>query len=453
MATIAIVGGGGYVGLTYAAAFAELQHDVIGLDVDLTKVRMLTEGQLPIYEPDLEALLRRGLAGGRLRFTEDYADAVGAAEFVFICVGTPSAGDGRADMRHVLAAIQAVGQHARRDLVVVTKSTMPVGSLDLIADILAEHADEHRSFALVSNPEFLREGSAVHDLFHPARIVVGSSDLAAAERVAALYAPLSAPVLITDPRTAEMIKYASNAFLATKISFVNEVAMICERLGADVGVVARGMGMDERIGPQLLQAGIGFGGSCFPKDVRALAAMARATGIAPSMLDAVLGINAMMRGRVIDKLTSHLGDLRGKTIAVLGLAFKPDTDDIREAPAIEIIGKLLAAGAKVRAADPAAGRRAAVALPEVVITDDPFAAAMGADAVVLATEWSAYRAIDLDHLANAMRGRLLIDGRNALDPAAVVQAGFIYEAVGRSVSAPKRLTLIQTDHVPVMVAD
>jgi len=453
MARIAIIGGGGYVGLTYAAAFAELQHDVVGLDIDATKVQLLNDGQVPIHEPGLEDLVRGGLASGRLRFTVDCARALANAEFAFICVGTPSASDGRADLRHVLTAIHAIGQHARGNLIVVTKSTLPVGSLDLVAQILGEHVQENNSFALVSNPEFLREGAALHDLFHPNRIILGSTDRFAAERVAALYAPLGARVLITDPRSAEMVKYASNAFLAAKISFVNEVAMICEQVGADVTVVSRGMGMDERIGPQFLDAGAGFGGSCFPKDVRALAAMARDAGLDPSMLNAVLGINATMRSCLLDKLVAHLETLAGKRIAILGLAFKPDTDDIRESPAIDVIRKLQAAGATVSASDPAAGKRAASELPDIVITQDPFAAAMGADAVVLLTEWAAYRAIDLDHLANAMRGRLLVDGRNVLDPEEVSKAGLIYEGVGRRGTHPRQLAATLLQPVQTIAAD
>ncbi len=436
MARIGVIGGAGYVGLAYAAALAELGHDVVGLDIDAAKVRALAQGHSPIFEPGLETLLQRGLTSGRLRFTIDYGEAVPEADFVFICVGTPSDATGRAEMGHITAAARSIARHGRGHTIVVNKSTMPVGSVHVVAEILAEHAEAGASFAVVSNPEFLREGCAVQDIFQPDRIVLGADDPAAADRVAALYAPLGAPVLITDPRSAEMVKYASNAFLAAKISFINEVAMICERLGADVSVVARGMGMDERIGPRFLQAGAGFGGSCFPKDVQALAAMARDAGLATDMLGAVAAINVAARSRLAGKLTAHLGGLEGKTIAVLGLAFKPNTDDVREAPALEVARHLLGAGAMVRATDPAAMPHVAPLFPDVHLVEDAYAAATGADAVVLMTEWDAYRSLDLDRLANAMRGRLVVDGRNVLDPAAVVAAGLVYEGIGRGVAPP-----------------
>jgi UDPglucose 6-dehydrogenase len=443
MARIAVIGGAGYVGLTYAAAFAELGHEVIGLDVDGARVRALCGGQTPIYEPGLEALLQKALASGRLRFTVSAAEALPSAEFAFICVGTPSDPFGRVDVRTVVAAAQTVGQHACGHTVVVNKSTMPVGSVEMVAGILSEHASFGASFDVVANPEFLREGSAIRDVFHPDRIILGATDRAAAEAVGSLYDSLDAPIVITDARSAEMTKYASNAFLATKISFINEIAMICEALGVDVGAVANGMGMDDRIGPRFLRAGVGFGGSCFPKDVRGLAGMAREAGVDPTMLDAVLGINETMRKRLVAKLTTHLGDLEGKKIALLGLAFKPGTDDIREAPALAVIRELLAAGATVRATDPVAMDRVFAELPEVTLVDDPYAAAMGADAVVLLTEWEEYRAIDLEHLANAMRGRVLVDGRNALDPAGASQAGLVYEGVGRGMAEVKLPTLFE----------
>lgn len=431
MERIAVIGAG-YVGLAYSAALAELGHDVVGLDVDPVKVREISNGCSPIFEPDLEDLLRRGLESGRLRFTTDPILALPQADFVFVCVGTPSDPMGRAEMGFVTAAACTIAQYGRGHTIVVNKSTMPIGSVHAVADILTRHAAPGASFSVVSNPEFLREGSAVRDIFQPDRIVLGAEEFVAAERVAALYARLEAPVLITDPRSAEMIKYASNAFLATKISFINEVAMICERLGADVTMVARGMGMDERIGPRFLQAGPGFGGSCFPKDVRALAAMAQDAGLATDMLSAVATINVAARTQVISKLMADLGCVEGRTIGVLGLAFKPDTDDIRESPALDVIRQLLAAGARVRATDPAAMRHVSTLLPDVELADDPYDAATGADAVVLMTEWDAYQTLDLDHLANAMRGRLLVDARNALNPGAAVEAGLSYEGFGRA---------------------
>lgn len=432
MAAIAVIGGGGYVGLAYAVAFAELGHEVTALDVDAAKVASLSEGRCPIFEPGLEQLLQRGLENERLRFTTDYEAAIPGADFAYICVGTPPGPSGRADVKYILAAARAVGRHARGHTIVVNKSTVPVGSVHFVTESLREHAEPDASFSVVSNPEFLAEGTAIHDIFHPDRIVIGSDDRAAADRVAELYEPLGAPVLITDPRSAEMVKYASNAFLATKISFVNEVAMICECLGADVSAVAQGMGLDKRIGSRFLRPGAGFGGSCFPKDVRALGSMARDMNFDPTMLNAVLEINAVARARIVDKVIRHVGDLRGKTIAILGLAFKPDTDDVREAPALDVVEQLLAAGADVRVTDPAAMERFASMIDSVTFVEDPYAVVFGADAMILMTEWDIYSSLDLDRLANAMRGHLLVDGRNALDAVAARAAGFIYEGVGRS---------------------
>ena len=457
VANIAIVGGAGYVGLVYAAAFADLGHEVTGIDVDATKISALQSGQCPIFEPGLDALLRRGQESRRLRFTVRYEEAVSAADFVFVCVGTPTMdASGRADIRFVTAATQAVARNARGHTVIVNKSTMPVGSVELVSDILAADAAPGATFSVVSNPEFLREGSAVDDVFHPDRIVLGTTDPVAAEAVSALYAPLGAPILVTDPRSAEMVKYASNAFLAAKISFINEVAMICEGLGADVHAVARGMGLDERIGSRFLSAGVGFGGSCFPKDVRALASMAHDVGMDATMLSAVLNINTAMRTRLVDKVEAHLGGLDDKTIGVLGLAFKPNTDDVREAPAIEVIRTLLAHGARVRATDPAALQHVATLFPDVTLVEDAYAAAMGCDGVVLLTEWDDYRALDLDHLANAMRGRLLIDGRNALNPAVAAGAGLTYFGMGRvtpAMAPPRRLLPLDVQSPSSLAAD
>ena len=454
MATICIVGSGGYVGLTYAVAFAERGHDVIGLDLDAAKIASLAVGRAPIFEPDLDELLRRGLAAGRLRFTTDYAEAIPPAEFAFICVGTPPDAAGRAEMSFVLAAARGIAQHAVGHTIVVNKSTLPVGSVQRVVEVLAEHGRPGATFSVVANPEFLREGAALRDVFAPDRIVLGADDPAAAQRVAELFSGWHAPVVFTDPRSAEMIKYASNAFLATKISFINEVAHICERLGADVAAVARGMGLDDRIGPRFLQAGAGFGGSCFPKDVRALATMARDAGADTNLLDAVLWINAAARRRVVEKVLAGCGDPRDKRVAVLGLAFKPDTDDTRESPALAVIEDFLAAGVAVRATDPVVVRRRGISLPQVEVCADPYVAATGSDAVVVMTEWAEYTALDLDRLANAMRGRLLVDARNALDPAAAVAAGLVYEGVGRPRPAGRPLVDVAPAPVPIFaVAD
>lgn len=431
MARIAIIGGTGYVGLVYAAAFAELGHDVIGLDTNAAKITMLSDGHSPIFEPGLTTLLQRTLQNGQLRFTTEYADAIPEADYVFICVGTPSNGNGEAEMMHVKAAASSVARYAHDHTIVINKSTMPVGSGQLVSRILSEHSVAEASFAVVSNPEFLREGAAVHDVFHPDRIVLGSDNPAAAEQVAALYAPLGAPILITDLRSAEMIKYASNAFLATKISFINEVAQICERVGAEIDVVAKGMSMDERIGSSFLRAGAGFGGSCLPKDVRALAYMAQEAGLDTNLLNAVLSINGRMSTLVVDKVRAHIGDLTGKTIAVLGLAFKPNTDDIREAPSLAVIEELLLSGATVRATDPVAIRHVATVFPHLNFAEDVYATVTGCDAVLLMTEWDEYRSIDLNRVANAMRGRLFVDGRNLLQPQAVTSVALVYEGIGR----------------------
>lgn len=436
MPRVTIIGAGGYVGLAYAVTFAHVGHDVVGLEIDVTKVQRLRQGNPPIFEPGLEPLLREGLESGRLRFTTDYGDALSGAEFALICVGTPPGERGATDMTAIATAARAIAEHAQGHLIVVNKSTMPVGSVQFVAKILAEHARQGTTFSVVANPEFLREGSAIEDILHPDRIVIGTDDPVAAERVAALYAAMDAPVVVTDSRSAEMIKYASNAFLALKISFINEVALICERLGADVTVVARGMGLDQRIGPRFLGAGVGFGGSCFPKDVRALAAMAEDVGIEGQLLRSILATNGMMRELAVTKLEAHLGGVAGKTIAILGLAFKPETDDIREAPAIDIIKRLRAAGARIRATDPVAMPRAASILPDVTYVPDAYAAATGADAVVLLTEWDAYRALDLDRLANAMRGHLFFDGRNVIDPKACHAAGLRYVGIGRPEMTP-----------------
>jgi UDPglucose 6-dehydrogenase len=446
MAKIAVVGSG-YVGLGTGAVFADLGNQVVGVDIDAAKVARLGAGECPIFEPGLEELLARGLKSGRLRFTTDYAGAVPGADFVFICVGTPPGADGAADMRHVREAARAIGRHLRperrvregdgrrpdpaRRTIVINKSTMPVGSGDLVRAILAEEtAISGASFAVVANPEFLREGSAVRDMLHPDRIVLGSADRAAASGVAELYRALGAPVLITDLRTAEMIKYAANAFLATKISFINEVAQICEALGADVRQVAAGMGLDRRIGPQFLNAGIGFGGSCFPKDVQALAFMAEEASCHPQLLRAVLDINRDARRAFVDKLDRALGGLAGRTVAVWGLAFKPNTDDLREAPALEIIAALQARGARVRAYDPAAMGAARGLLPGVCWCADAYEAAAGADAVALLTEWNEFTGLDLARVAEQMRAPVLVDGRNLYDPRELAALGFTYRGVG-----------------------
>jgi len=431
VAKIAVIGTG-YVGLCTAVTFAHLGNDVVGLDIDAAKVARLAAGACPIFEPGLDTLLAAQAAAGRLTFTTEYNEAIPDADFVFICVNTPPAPDGGADLRFVRAAATSIGTSLTpgHRTIIVDKSTMPVGSGDMVHGILGEHAPADACFAVVSNPEFLREGAAVHDMLHPDRIVLGSEDRASAEAVAALYASFDTPVLVTDLRTAEMIKYASNAFLATRISFMNEVAQICESVGADVTGVAAGMGMDRRIGPHFLNAGIGFGGSCFPKDVLALAHMAHEGECPSPLLDATLKINRDARKRFVGKIERSLGTLRGATIAVWGLAFKPDTDDLREAPSLEIIRALRAQGATVRAYDPVAMEAARPLLPGVTFCANPYEAARGADAVALITDWDEFKGLDLARVSHGLRRAILIDGRNVYDPDAVAALGFAYHGMG-----------------------
>jgi UDPglucose 6-dehydrogenase len=439
--TICVVGTG-YVGLVTGTCLAELGNRVTCVDVVEEKIARLKAGQMPIYEPELEPLVYRNVAAGRLFFTTEYPEAVDGAEFVFIAVPTPTVDGGeQADMQFVEAAARSIAEHLCNDAIIVNKSTMPVGSGDLVSAIVREHLRETSlAIAVVSNPEFLREGSAVRDFLRPDRVVLGSTDRAAAERVAQLYLPLRAPIVVTDLYTAEMIKYASNAFLATKISFINEIARICDRLGADVKEVAEGMGYDQRIGRDMLNAGLGYGGSCFPKDVRALAFMAAEAGLHPQLLDAVMKINSDQRHVVVDKLEEELGGpgaLEGTTIAVLGLAFKDNTDDMRDAPSIDIVHWLLEAGAQVRAFDPVAVESARKVMPEQGVTycRDEYEAAQNSHAMLVVTEWKQFLSLDLEALRDAMRphehGRLFVDGRNLFDPAEMKRLGFRYRGIGR----------------------
>jgi UDPglucose 6-dehydrogenase len=430
MKNICVIGTG-YVGLVTGVCFADLGNNVICVEIDLQKLDMLRAGKTPIYEPGLEELLDRNMRAKRLAFTDDYTFALQEADFIFITVGTPMGDDGAADLTQVRGAARAIGQHLNKDAIIIDKSTVPVGTGDLVASIIREHARPEVRFAIVSNPEFLREGSAMTDFFHPDRIVLGATDREVAEQVAALHEPLNAPVIITDLRTAEMIKYASNAFLATRISFINEIAQICEKLGADVKEVARGMGADKRIGPHFLDAGIGYGGSCFPKDVLALHHMAASSGCHPQLLQAVMDINRDARQNFVAKLNDILGDLDGTVIGVLGLAFKPNTDDMREAPSIDIINALLAKGARVKAYDPVAMERAGDVLPTVTFCATAYDAAKDADALLLVTEWNEFKQLAFDRIHRFMRRPIILDGRNLYDPREMAAKGFVYRAVGR----------------------
>lgn len=433
MAQICIVGGGGYVGLGYAVALAEMGHEVVGLDIDADRVEQLNAGDSPIFETGLPEMLRRNLRAGRLRFTTDYASAVPASDIVFLCTGTPSLSDGEADLRQVRAAALAIGEHLQPGArtLIVNKSTMPVGAAELVAGIISEHAAPGATFAVISNPEFLREGRVLHDIMQPDRIVLGGDDDAALSTVAALYEPFGAPILRTDHRSAELIKYAANAFLATKISFINDIARLCERLGADVTVVAQGMGADERIGARFLHAGIGFGGSCFPKDVGALTRMAEGAGLNPGLLRAVQGINHEAQRRFVTRSAELLNGLDGRTVCIWGLAFKEDTDDLRESPSVAVAEMLLERGAIVHAHDPIALTNAAKRLPQARLYADRYDAARGVDAVLLCTPWGIYRETDFSRLAGEMHGDLILDGRNFLDADAVRAAGLRYEGIGK----------------------
>jgi len=430
MSNICVIGVG-YVGLVTGACLADLGNRVVCLDVVQEKIEKLKKGVLPIFEPGLEEIVRRNAEAGRLEFTTSYDEGLREAEFVYIAVGTPSGNEGEADLSYVAAAAEQVARRLAQPLILVNKSTVPIGTGDWVADIVHEHRADDVEFAVVSNPEFLREGSAVYDFTNPDRIVLGSTNRQAAERVAELYAPLQTRSIITDLRTAEMIKYASNTFLATKISFINEMANICEAVGADVLEVARGMGSDKRIGPAFLSAGLGWGGSCFPKDVKALAHIAAMHGCHPQMLRAVTEINYDQRKRVIIKLRDVLGSLRGKTVGVLGLSFKPNTDDMRDAPAVEIIHYLQNEGAQVRAYDPVAVASAQKILKNVVYSETPYAVAEGADALILVTEWNEFKQLDMQRIVRSMRQPVLFDTRNVYDPGKMKALGFIYRGIGR----------------------
>jgi len=427
---IAVVGVG-YVGLVTSACFADLGNRVLALDIDESRIEGLKRGVMPIYEPGLEELVGRNVAAGRLSFTTSYREALPGVEFVFIAVGTPSGVDGEADLKYVREASISIAQAMSEPLIVVNKSTVPVGTGDWVADIIATHQPKPISFWVVSCPEFLREGSAILDFMNPARTVLGSLDHEAAEKVAQLHLALRAPIVMTDLRTAEMIKYASNAFLATKISFINEIANICEALGADVKEVAAGMGYDPRIGRHFLDAGLGYGGSCFPKDVNALAYMAVEQGRHPQLLQAVIDINADRRRILVEKTSEMLGDLSGATVGILGLTFKPNTDDLREAPALEVAERFRREGARVRAYDPVAMPRAATLHPEIEMAADPYALAEGCDALVVCTEWNEFKQLDLGKIKRAMRHPVVIDGRNIYDADQMEELGFRYRGVGR----------------------
>jgi len=423
--------GAGYVGLVTSACFADLGNNVVCLDIDENKIETLNRGESPTYEPGLSEMMQRNIRAGRLHFSTSYEEGLKEAEFVFVAVGTPSGADGEAELKYVRMAAESIAEAMEHPLIIINKSTVPVGTGDWVADIITKRQNDPIPFWVVSNPEFLREGSAIHDFMNPDRVVLGSLHPDAAEKVARLHRPLRTTIQITDLRTAEMIKYASNAFLATRISFINEIATICEELGADVKEVAIGMGYDKRIGPYFLDAGLGFGGSCFPKDVRALEHMALIHGAHPQLLRAVLDINKHQRRQAIVKLRTMLNGLRDRKVGMLGLAFKPNTDDMREAPAVDIARQLMREGAFVQAYDPVAMPEAGQMLPDLRLVESPYEAAEGVDALMVVTEWNEFRQLSMKRIKESMAGDVLIAGRNIYNPDSMADLGFRYAGVGR----------------------
>ena len=430
---IAVIGSG-YVGLVTGACFAEFGVDVTCVDVDEDKIERLLKGVMPIYEPGLEQLVLKNTHAGRLRFTTDVRQAVEQALVIFLAVGTPPKPDGSPDLSYVEQAATSVAEYMNGYKVVVTKSTVPIGTGEHIRKLIGERKKTRTNFGVVSNPEFLREGAAINDFMRPDRVVIGSRDEEAIAIMKDLYRPLyliEAPFVITSLEAAELTKYAANAFLAMKVSFINEVANLCDKIGCDVHDVARAIGMDKRIGSKFLHPGPGFGGSCFPKDTRALASVAKHYDAASLIVDAVIEVNQQQGQKMLAKIRNLVGPLQGKTIAVLGLAFKPETDDMREAPAIGIIRDLLADGASVRAYDPVAKQEAMKILPEIAYADDEYAAVKGADALVFITEWNQFRALDMTRIRDLMTTPKIADLRNIYEPEDMRELGFEYIGVGR----------------------
>lgn len=429
--------GTGYVGLVSGTCFSEFGHTVICVDKDENKIAALKRGEIPIYEPGLDEMVKRNSEEGRLFFTTDIREAVAESDAIFIAVGTPTSrrGDGYADLSYVYAAAKEIAPHIKKYAVIVDKSTVPVGTARQVKRIVKE-ANQEADFDVASNPEFLREGAAIDDFMRPNRVVIGVENEKAAEVLKQLYKPLyliETPMVITTLETAELIKYASNAFLAVKISFINDMSNLCEAVGADVTALAKGMGLDQRIGGKFLHSGPGYGGSCFPKDTQALNSIAKEHGMTLQIVEAAIAVNSAQKGRMVQKIRKALGGREeGKIIAVLGLAFKPETDDMREAPALTIIPTLTEKGARVRAHDPHAMEAARSLMPEVEYAEDPYATCQDADCVILMTEWNQYRALDLDKMKSLMRGRVFVDLRNVYDPRAIEEKGFEYFGVGRN---------------------
>ena len=430
---IAVIGTG-YVGLVTGACFAEFGVDVTCVDVDSEKIARLLEGDVPIYEPGLEQLVTKNVQAGRLHFTTDVKQAIEQSLVIFLAVGTPPKEDGSADLRFVEQAARSIAEHMNGYKVIVTKSTVPIGTGERLRKLIREHQKKQFHFGVASNPEFLREGAAINDFMRPDRVVIGSNDEEAVAIMRDLYRPLyliETPFVITSLESAELAKYAANAFLATKISFINEIANLCDRIGCDVHDVAKAIGMDRRIGNKFLHPGPGFGGSCFPKDTRALAAVAREFDAESRIVDAVIDVNSRQRDLMIPKIEKLAGGVEGKIIAVLGLAFKPETDDMREAPSVDIIRGLLERGAQVRAYDPVAVKEAKKILSGIDYSDDEYEAVTGADVLVFMTEWNQFRALDMQRIRQLMRAPKIADLRNIYEPGSMRELGFDYVGVGR----------------------
>jgi len=430
---IAVIGSG-YVGLVTGTCFAEFGDDVTCVDVDAEKIARLARGEITVYEPGLNQLVKKNLQAGRLRFTTDIGSATEQSLVVFLAVGTPPKADGSADLTYLEGAAREISEHLDSYKVIATKSTVPVGTGRRLASLIREHLPKPLGFSVVSNPEFLREGAAISDFMRPDRVVIGGDDEQAIAIMRDLYRPLyliETPFVITSLEGAELIKYAANAFLATKISFVNEIANLCEKVGCDVHEVARAIGMDRRIGSKFLHPGPGFGGSCFPKDTRALAAIGREFSSPMRIVDAVIEVNEQQRLSMVPKIESLAGGLRGKRIAVLGLAFKPETDDMRDAPSVGIIRGLMRRGATVSAYDPVARQEAQKILPEIEFADDEYVAAAGADVLVFMTEWNQFRALNMERIRSLMRVPRIADLRNIYEPDDMRNLGFEYVGVGR----------------------
>jgi UDPglucose 6-dehydrogenase len=423
--------GTGYVGLVTGATLAELGNRVICVDNNEEKIAILNRGEIPIYEPGLVEIIASAREAGRISFSTSIAEGMKDAAIIFIAVSTPPREDGSADLSAVAAVAREVAENLNGYKVVVDKSTVPVKTGEKVAETIERYSPEGSEFDVVSNPEFLREGSAIQDTFHPDRIVIGTDSRRAADLLVELYKPLNAPVIITDINSAELIKHAANSFLATKISFANALSRICEAAGANVEEVTRGVGLDKRVGEQFLNAGVGYGGSCFPKDVSAFIAISEELGYDFRLLKEVERINEDQSEYFFRKIKETLWILEDKTIAILGLAFKPNTDDMRNAPSVRIIRRLLAEGARVRAYDPKSMERAREELPDIEYCQDPYQTAEGAEALVILTEWNEFKEMDLDRMKKLLRQPIIIDGRNIYDPARMAEAGFTYKSVGR----------------------